>query len=253
MYRILCHSALLIATLAAAPFTHGQLVTNVVNINVNATTNRILDAVNPNPNPPPAVLTTTNFYTFTVSGLDTSIVDLDFRLSVLHSAVGDLDVVLISPVGLSLAMTNVSAVGGVANNFQDTYFDDQGGAGRIGQPGFDTAPFAGPEYGGVRYKPQFTFDTLAKFNGSDPNGIWTLRVEDSIDGDDGFVLSAGANPSVLDDLVNDSISQIGTSWGTNAIGTQLIFTTAVPEPASITLTLLGAVGLMLASRRFLRR
>ncbi|NJN05190.1 MAG: hypothetical protein HC814_00575 [Rhodobacteraceae bacterium] len=138
--------------------------------------------------------TTTNFYTFTVSGMEPSIVDLDFRLSILHSAVGDLDVVLISPIGLSISMTAVASVGGVANNFQDTYFDEEGGAGRIGSLGFDVAPFAGPEYGGVRYKPQFASDTLTKFNGSNPNGIWTLRVEDSIDGDDGYVMWAGAIP-----------------------------------------------------------
>jgi subtilisin-like proprotein convertase family protein len=235
--------------LAAASAAHAQLVTNIVNVDVNATTNRIFAATGSG-----IGQETKNFYTFTVSGLDTSIVDLDFRLSALHSAVGDLDVYLISPGGVTMALTNVAVFsqGGTGNNFQDTYFDEEGGAGRIGSPGFATAPFAGPEWGGVRYKTQFSTDTLTKFNGIDPNGTWTLRIDEFDPLDDGFLLWAGADSLALDNLISGGAAD-GTGWSSSVIGTQLIITTAIPEPQAITLTLIGAVGLVFATRRFRRR
>lgn len=229
---------------------HAQFITNVVNVNVNATTNRIFPATGPGINQE-----TKNFFTFTVSGLDTSVVDLNFRLSVLHSAVGDLDVYLSSPSGVTMALTNVSVLsqGSTGNNFQDTYFDEEGGVARIGSPGFATAPFAGPEYvGGVRYKTQFANDTLAKFNGINPNGTWTLRIDEFDPFDDGFLLWAGADSLALDNLISSGLAD-GTGWNNSAIGTQLIITTAIPEPSSTVLTLIGAAGLVLASRRFFRR
>jgi subtilisin-like proprotein convertase family protein len=236
----------LLAGASAAP---AQYVTNVIGVNINATTNRIFPATGTGPGQE-----TKNFFTFTVSGLEPSIVDLDFRLSVLHSAVGDLDVYLISPGGLTMALTNITvfSAGGVGNNFQDTYFDEEGGAGRIGSPGFDIAPFAGPEWGGVKYKTQFATDTLAKFNGIDPNGTWTLRIDEFDPLDDGYLLWAGADSLALDNFISSG-SADGTGWSSSVIGTQLIITTPIPEPATVQLALIGAVGLLLASRRFFRR
>jgi len=236
--RILSGLAALIT--AACPPAFGQFVIATNDINISATTNRIFDSTGGY---------TTNFHTFTVSGLGT-VSDVDLRLSVLHSAVGDLDVYLISPTGIQLALTNIAVFsqGGVGNNFQDTYFDEDGPWPRIGSTGNQTAPFAGPEWGGTAYKTQFASDTLDKFDGIDPNGTWTLRVEDSIPGDDGFVLWSGADSLALDNLISSGTAD-GTGWSTNVFGTQLIITSAIPEPQALGLVVLGLAGVVLLARK----
>ncbi len=149
----------------------------------------------------------TNHFTFTVAGLS-NIVDLDVRLSIQHTFDSDLNVYLKSPTGTEIAL--FFSVGADGDNFQDTYLDDEAGTGRIGALGFDVAPFAGPEYtGGKRYFTAFSAQSLATFLGENPNGTWTLRVEDGAPGDSGVLFKAGA----------------AAPWGT-AIGTQLILTVA---------------------------
>src|ERR1041384_3561286 len=136
--RLSCWFAVL--GMAASPAAFGQ-TTRIFNIDVNpATTNYIASSLTNGVD-----VKMTNLFTFTVSGLGAPVADVDFRLSVLHSAVGDLDVFLISPNGIQLAMTSVAVLsqGGSGDNFQDTYFDEQGGVARIGTTGFDSAPFAG--------------------------------------------------------------------------------------------------------------
>lgn len=242
---------LVVLALLAVPPAFGQMTT-IFNVDVNGTANRIFDGTASSP------FFTTNSYTFTVSGISAPVVDVDFRLSLVHSYVGDLDVYLISPSGIQMTLTNVAVLsqGGSGKNFQDTYFDEQGGVARIGSVGYDIAPFAGPEYGGVRYKTQNApgpsnpnnDDTLDRFNGIDPNGIWTLRILDGVDGDDGFVLRAGDNPRVVDDQMQ--VTTAGDTWstpGTLAIGTQLIIT--VPEPQTLGLVTLGLAGVLLLASR----
>jgi subtilisin-like proprotein convertase family protein len=165
----------------------------------------------------PGGIPTTNIFTFTVSNL-TSVSDVDLRISIQHTAVVDLTVKLRSAAGTEITLFRDALNGnGIGQNFQDTYLDDDAGTGRIGTTGFDVAPFAGPEYsGGRRYLPKTAQDSLASFDGQNPNGTWTLLVVDEIPADTGFLFKAGDT----------------APWG-SALGAQLIITEAEPPTLTI--------------------
>ena len=89
--------------------------------------------------------------------------DLNVRLAISHSYVGDLKVTLIGPDGTRVVLTNRR--GGSGNDFGNTTFDDEAGQ-SIGQ---GTAPFAGS------FRPE---SSLSTFNGKNARGLWQLVVED---------------------------------------------------------------------------
>lgn len=215
--------------------------------------------------------------TFTVTNHGT-VNDINLRLAMVHTHVGDLAVCLQSPT------RNVQMfffVGGseATNNFQDTYFDDQGSfriTSSVPGVGFPTnihdfAPFHGPEYTiggvqGVRYQPQFygqpptgtNFAQFSDFNGMDMFGTWTLDILNvGTHVRSGYVLAPGDDSVAAAarlPLVNVSGVTEAYGWSTNVIGTQLIINeTAVPEPAPVALMLIGLAGFTIFSRRFARR
>ncbi|MGD1714289.1 proprotein convertase P-domain-containing protein, partial [Dapis sp. BLCC M172] len=139
-------------------------------------------------------------FTFTVDGDLETIENLDVRFSAEHTYDGDLVVDLKSPEGKEITL--FAGVGGSDDNFQDTLLDDNASTGISS----GNAPFDGT------YRPQ---ESLAEFNGENPNGTWTLRVEDRAGGDSGRLYKAG------DDAV----------WGTTAIGTQLLLRSPLVESA----------------------
>ena len=114
------------------------------------------------------------FSTIEFSGPTTSISDVNVTLNISHTFDSDLTVLLISPQGTSIQL--FSGVGGAGNNFSNTVLDDQA-ATAITDPAA-TPPFAGS------FQPQ---EALSAFNGEDPNGIWTLVVQDDVPGDDGVL------------------------------------------------------------------
>ncbi|WP_210407387.1 proprotein convertase P-domain-containing protein, partial [Hydrocoleum sp. CS-953] len=139
-------------------------------------------------------------FTFTVDGDLETIENLDVRFSAEHTYDGDLEVYLESPEGKEIRL--FAGVGGSDDNFQDTVLDDNAST----SISSGNAPFDGT------YRPQ---ESLAEFNGENPNGTWTLRVEDRAGGDSGRLYKAG------DDAV----------WGTTAIGTQLLLRSPLVESA----------------------
>jgi uncharacterized protein YhjY with autotransporter beta-barrel domain/subtilisin-like proprotein convertase family protein len=174
---------------------------------------------------PPAGTAGTSIFTFTVAGLGT-ITDLDVRIAVSHTFDGDLRFTLASPTATSVILFNRRGGGG--DNLQDTLFDDSAAIAISA----GVAPFSGS------FQPEAL---LAAFNGQNPNGIWTLTVEDLAGGDVGTLYAAGE----------------AAPWGA-AIGTQLIFLTpalaagaanptAAPVIESILVIDVGAIQSLLRS------
>ena len=103
-----------------------------------------------------------------VSGFDGVVGDLDVELDITHSFVADLRLFLVSPMLTRIEL--FSGVGGEEDDPQDftgTVLDDEAETGvEHGE-----APFTG------RFRPQ---GSLSIFDGEDPNGTWTLEVEDTV-------------------------------------------------------------------------
>ena len=124
-----------------------------------------------------------------VSGLSGGISDIDLRfdgsactsaagsttVGLEHTFINDLQVTLISPSGKEVLVLNRNDGGG--NNLCGTTLDDAA-ATPVGSWNSIDAPFSGT------YSPA---NPLAGFNGLDPNGAWTLKVQDFFTGDTGNI------------------------------------------------------------------
>ncbi|MBX3404765.1 MAG: S8 family serine peptidase [Phycisphaeraceae bacterium] len=124
-----------------------------------------------------------------------TITDVDVRMNILHTYVGDLRITLIGPQGQSVLLVNRR--GGPGQNFTGTIFDSQ--AGTAITLGF--APFTG------RFRPE---QTLATLNNSTAQGTWTLRIEDLRAGDAGTLLDWQLDLTLTNDIfgpfeLNDTI------------------------------------------------
>ncbi len=141
--------------------------------------------------------------TFNVAGMTGSLADVQVTMTVAHSYVRDLDVVLISPLGIArrvlFSRVGYNATGG-DNDLGATYvFNDRGrdwwGAVAAGTPvvaGEYRASTAGNpgnpiKTGGCTSPLTFAFDTLSDVQ---INGAWTLHVADVQGGDTGTVSAA---------------------------------------------------------------
>ncbi len=117
-------------------------------------------------------------FTTTVSILDVDrdviIRDLDVRIHISHSYVGDLRIRLVAPDGRRIPL--VKRRGGSGDDFLETVFDDQAAASIAGA----SAPFAGA------FRPE---RPLATFNGLNARGRWQLVIDDLAHGDSGWLHS----------------------------------------------------------------
>ncbi len=152
--------------------------------------------------------TSTTFWDITAFGEDCAITDIDVRLAIGHTWVGDLDISLISPSNTNVLLVhspgdpdvNNGGLGSGAHNFPDVVLDDNAIKDIETPDGGVHAYVIGDSY--------TTFEPLSGFNGEDPNGMWTLVVDDQQGLDEGDIFAAG-------DI---------TPWSPNALGTQLIIT-----------------------------
>ncbi len=157
--------------------------------------------------------------TIFVVGAGSTITRVRVTTRMTHSACGNLDVALISPAGTEVTLTSMNGAA-AANIFADTLWRDDAGAVTPPGPVTDTAfvngvnaPLLAPE------------EALAAFAGEDPNGSWTLRVRDTVGGNEGVlnswaleVLSCGTPPCPADitgdGVVNSSdLARILVQWG----------------------------------------
>jgi subtilisin-like proprotein convertase family protein len=124
-----------------------------------------------------------------VSELPSQIVDVNVTLNIQHSWVSDLDVFLRSPGGILVEL--FTDVGGSGSNFTGTILDDS--ASVAISSGF--APFTGS------FRPE---GVLADFQGSDPNGEWSLILSDDSPFDAGTLLNWSLHIVSEGDFRNES-------------------------------------------------
>lgn len=102
--------------------------------------------------------------TLVVTGRPGEIEDVDVSLDIDHSADGDLNIVLVSPSGRRIRMTQ--AIGAFNDNFRNTRFDDEAAQ----SIALGTAPYTGS------FRP---LDPLSDLDGESPEGLWALEVSDN--------------------------------------------------------------------------
>lgn len=98
--------------------------------------------------------------------------------SLAHTWLSDIDMFLISPAGDTLELSTDN--GGAGDNMVDVVFTDTATTNIISQ----TAGIL-PGY----YFPEDSAGFASLYNGQDPNGAWTLWIQDDLGGDDGELVS----------------------------------------------------------------
>jgi subtilisin-like proprotein convertase family protein len=169
---------------------------------------------------------------------ETNVFDLNVTLNITGDYNGDLYAYLTHNTGFSVLLNRVGKTTanplGYSDDGINVKFDDQSTGRdvhnyRVTLSGNATTPLTGPLSGtwlpdARNTNPDTVLDTTARtallnsFNGLNPNGTWTLFVAD---------LSAGGTSTLV-------------SWGLEV---------TVPEPGTIALFVLGAIGMVGLSRR----
>lgn len=124
--------------------------------------------------PKPIVDDDTTFSSLNVTGIPSEqiVSDVNATMSLSHTYDSDLTITLIAPDGTRVLLVNRK--GGENNDFVDTTLDDQASL-AISQ---GAAPFTGS------FRPETPLNVL---NGRDPNGTWTLEVNDAALDDEGIL------------------------------------------------------------------
>lgn len=112
--------------------------------------------------------------TITVQGLHDCLRDVNVTIDIDHTWDSDLSVSLTGPNGMRVLL--VANEGSDGNDFRFTKFDDAAPVSIVDR----LAPFRGT------FRPE---ESLSDFDHSDPNGVWTLRVEDQASQDGGVLNS----------------------------------------------------------------
>lgn len=147
-------------------------------------------------------------FTFTVALPFLVTGDVNLNLDMVHSWTEDCEITLTGPTGISVQLFNHRGSIADFENFDDTYFDDDA----VTAIADGAPPYAGS------FNPEAP---LAAFNGTNPNGTWTLRVVDSYFGDYGYLYAAG-DPAF-------------ETRRARSAGTYLQILEQVPAPGSISL------------------
>jgi subtilisin-like proprotein convertase family protein len=127
-----------------------------------------------------------------LGGLGTYLLDLDLRTQVSHTFGADLDITLTSPAGTAVTVTTDNG-GETDNSFRGTIWSDD--AGSANPPGAVTLNAFEDN---VVESPLVPEEAMGAFAGENPNGTWTLDVQDDNNGDTGVLeswsLSARTEP-----------------------------------------------------------
>lgn len=110
-----------------------------------------------------------------VTGGPVSISKVTVTVAIVHTSVSDLDLILTSPEGTWVYLTDNDSDG---EDFWYTTFTEDALIGI-----WDTDSFDDPRTG--IYLPA---ESLDWFFGEDPLGLWTLEVDDQVDLDDGYLI-----------------------------------------------------------------
>lgn len=124
-----------------------------------------VNAANSTPTQIPDVNTITS--TITVAGANPYLWDLNLFTNITHTFAADLDIILTSPSGTIVTITTDNGAGN-DNVFAGTIWDDQAGT-----------PVTDFVYANnVLASPLVVEEALAAFLGENPNGVWTLQIND---------------------------------------------------------------------------
>ncbi|HEX2234247.1 MAG TPA: proprotein convertase P-domain-containing protein [Thermoleophilaceae bacterium] len=133
--------------------------------------------------PLPVADSGTSEATLAVGGIGSYLLGLDLTTRLSHSFGGDLEVTLVSPAGTAVTVTSDNG-GGADDVFRGTVWADS--AGDANPPGPVTL---GVFEDGVAESPLVPEEAMGAFIGENPNGTWTLRIEDDQAGDMGVLES----------------------------------------------------------------
>ena len=175
--------------------------------------------------------------TISVSGLSGTITDVNVTLTGFsHTAPGDVAVLLVGPQGQNTILMSGNGVTYDASNV-DLTFDDTAASSLP-----DAAPIVSgtykPSIGPICNPPSFpspapagpyASPSLSVFNGTDPNGTWSLYVMDDFSGDAGSIsggwsldITAGETPAQKIGDLQDLVASMGIHHGiTNALESKL--------------------------------
>ncbi len=144
--------------------------------------------------------------TIDVAGLG-SIFDVNVSVDIVHTWDDDLEIALISPQGTVIDLA--SRLGGSADNYSVTLFDDEA-ANSITA---GTPPFNGT------FRPE---GPLSALDGQDPNGTWTLRINDVFAADGGTLREWTLTITPAGEAVTTTDAIGNYSFGGLAAGTYTI-------------------------------
>ena len=132
----------------------------------------------------PASGTSGTVVTSTGTASSGTITDVDLLIDLEHSCTQDLVAVLESPSGTTVTVFDMSAYPVCSSDMENTILDDEASvvitSGR--------SPFTGA------YRPTAP---LSAFDGEDAAGVWTLIIEDRVNGDSGVLQSWSLDISIL--------------------------------------------------------
>ncbi|HTF90739.1 MAG TPA: proprotein convertase P-domain-containing protein, partial [Planctomycetota bacterium] len=155
----------------------------------------------------------------TIGGLGTTTFDVDLNVNITHTWNSDLEIKLISPLGTAATVSLFNG-GGNDNIFAGTLFDDESANDVTTYP--YTNGVAAPDL-----RPEQGFN--ATFRGENPNGAWTLTVEDFAGLDQGTLNSWSI--SVTDGtIVHVAPSYSMTTHSTGVISVPIIDNTTSTVP-----------------------
>jgi subtilisin-like proprotein convertase family protein len=190
---------------------------------------------------PPATLGTVSS-TLDVAGAAT-ITDLNVIIDITHTFTGDLDIILVPPSNdryIHLTSDN----GGAGDNFTFTRFDQSSPLAISAGVAPAVAPFNGtfrPEGGDVLWRaaasiplPGFSLAGLDDVNGTDPNGTWTLIIDDDAGGDIGTL-------NYWSIELNGAVDPQGPSFGLPPTATDTSTPATVSRDGTQTVTLRATV------------
>ncbi|MGH9225536.1 MAG: proprotein convertase P-domain-containing protein [Acidimicrobiales bacterium] len=184
-----------------------------------------LDLSGNNPGAPASV-------TITVAGLANSITDVDFRIDgtacsttigsptvgIDHTFANDLEVKLTSPGGTTV--TVIDNTDGSGNNFCQVLLDDDA----VAAPSIESALTSQAPFTGT-WTPA---NPLSAFDDQDPNGNWTVSVQDFFSADSGSIRAV----SIIIDAVAGPALCGGTPPGGAIVGTATTTSRAPPATTS---------------------
>jgi subtilisin-like proprotein convertase family protein len=116
------------------------------------------------------------FSNLTVSGLTGNVTFVSVNVSLAHTRDSDLKISLVAPNGTEILLSNRH--GGTGANYTNTDFDDTAAV----PIGAGSAPFTG------RFRPDQALSTLNGLTGTNLNGVWKLKIEDTAAGESGTLL-----------------------------------------------------------------